>query len=155
MECWNDGRRKVKTPVSRPLPTVARVTEKEEKTRNGILLVFQPVRRLCDWSKLATAGVKQHFLLDRSRLARLRRGLRKRQPMRTCPPLAEHRRGVEGKKWMDKRSLYSRFRSPPQHLERDCDNPCPNSCFLCGSSDPEATCPERSRMGRRGAGVRQ
>jgi hypothetical protein len=52
------------------LPTVDRVTEKEEKARNGILLVFQPGRRLRDWSKLATAGVKLHFLLGRSRLAR-------------------------------------------------------------------------------------
>ena len=57
------GKSKVKSLVSRPLPTVARVTEKEEKARNGISLVFQSVRRLRDWSKLATAGVKQHFLL--------------------------------------------------------------------------------------------
>lgn len=60
------GKSKVKSLVSRPLPTVARVTEKEKKGRNGISLVFQSVRRLRDWSKLATAGVKQHFLLGRS-----------------------------------------------------------------------------------------
>jgi hypothetical protein len=63
MEYWNNGKdkkpedrrqnetrkkSKVKSLVSRPLPTVDRVTEKEEKARNGILLVFQSVGRLCD-----------------------------------------------------------------------------------------------------------